>query len=149
MLPYTTSPPPNLVSQTDISATAAGSPQRALLEWFEAVQFRDLAAVHGLTAPESVTRVALPALDQQIDRVGVALAHPQLVSARANSTTAVIRALLVTYDPQVRKGSFSFPWTFRLLRSGGRWLVADVSVLFPGGKLPPRSGASSSSPAHP
>jgi hypothetical protein len=124
---------PNIVTSGDISRAPAHSPRRALLTWFQAVQFRDVAEVRQLTAPANVIRVTQENLDRAVTSIGASLARPQIVHTRITGDKASVRVLLLSYKPGSTLPVASLPATFSLLNTAGSWLVSDVSVLFPNG----------------
>jgi hypothetical protein len=129
----------NIVTSSEIAKTADGSPQRALLEWFQAVQFRDLGQVGRLTASPKATHVSPAALDSAVQNVGPSLAFPRVVQSRVSGDSASVRVLLLTYKAGTTILTSSLPATFTLTRPHGSWLVSDVSVLFPNGERKSRS----------
>jgi hypothetical protein len=121
----------NIVQADDLGRVPEDSPDRALLEWFQAVQFRDVVGVRQLTAPATVSRVTPAALDRAVNRIGGSLARPQIVGRRLTSTQAVLRLLLLSYSPASSRPTATTPSTFSLAKIGGAWRLTDVSVLFP------------------
>ena len=85
---------PNLVDERDVASTVAGSPERALLEWFQAVQFEDLEAVRSLTDPAALPRAGRRELAAAVAVVGPALGKPTIVTAKTNDDRASVRALI-------------------------------------------------------
>jgi hypothetical protein len=120
---------PNLVTDAEIERYPEGSPQRAVLDWFQAVQFRDEAGVRQSTTDREVERVSRKTLDDAVALIGPALGKPRVVSTRTRGTRAAIRLFIQSFVPGKREPVGETPSTFYLTRTGDGWRVDDVRYL--------------------
>jgi hypothetical protein len=121
---------PTLLSAARVERLPAGSPERALFEWWRAMQFDDAAAgAHFYAAGAAVT-------GEQLDRqLGVARAafraRPGLVDVSRQSERATVAVLLEqrAVAPNGRVDIKRTPRAFDLIREKGRWRLADNAYL--------------------
>jgi hypothetical protein len=124
----------NVVVEADIRATRAGTPQRTLVEWFQAVQFDDVEGVRRLTAPTALRLLRPAKLAADVEAVAPAMAKPRLVSARIGRSRAAVRVLLLSYALGKAKPVLSIPATLALVKVRGRWLMGDLALLVNGAR---------------
>jgi hypothetical protein len=124
---------PNLVTNTEIRHYPRNSPQRALLIWFQSVQFRDQDAVRLNTTSRELKRVSRKALEHAVNLVGSSLGKPKIVSTRKSGKEAAVRIYVQSYVPTKAEPVLSIPRTFSLARSGRRWRVDDARYLVEAG----------------
>ena len=91
--------PPNIVRDSDIEAQEDGSPQRALLEWWQAFQFADAAAVTAATSPETLDEIGESNLAALVEKRGQGLQGIEVLSVTENGNTASVRVGLLTFQP--------------------------------------------------
>lgn len=133
---------PNIVLGSAISAARAGSPQRAMLSWVQAVQFRDVDGVLELTAPASVSRNGAAAIKRAVLTIGMTFARPQVVDVRIRRDQAFVRVLLLSYNAGNPEPVLAIPATLTLVRNAGAWRMRDIGLLFPkGAPARPRRGS--------
>lgn len=122
--------PPNLVTATDIARTQAGSPSRVVLEWFQAVQFQDPTSLRRLSTPDALRGLTDATLSSWLATFGPGFARPKISAVLTTGATSLVRLLLLSYSPPSRTPlSPEQPFTLRLKRVAGKWLVADVALL--------------------
>jgi hypothetical protein len=124
----------NLVQETDIDATRAGSPGRALLGWFRAVQLDDAAGVRNLTAPDALRALEPARLASDVHLVAPIFAKPQIVATRVAGARAAVRVRLLSYEPGRVKPVLSIPATIALVEVDGRWRMADLALVVNGAR---------------
>jgi hypothetical protein len=121
--------PPEVVMPQDLSRYPASSPQRALLLWFQAIQFKDLLAVKSLTSVREIQRVKWKTLRLAVNLVGASLRTPKLVSTRESGRTAAIRAFVHSPSTKTRDSATLIPETFYLEKLHGNWKIDDITYL--------------------
>ncbi len=124
-------PAPSLVTAQQVGAARTGSPLRAALEWWQAMQYGDTLTAKTLTSPAAISSVQGPAEFGVI----VAAAGPSLPGFRPVSTSlvghrAVVRGMELSYaSPPSRRLVAQYPVTLILTDAHGRWRVDDLSVV--------------------
>jgi hypothetical protein len=118
-----------LITNADIATTRSGSLRRAVLEWFQAVQFQDVASLRRLTAPAALAGVSDATLASWLSVFGAGFPRPRITNVLINGTAASVRMLLLSYKPPSRTPSTAQPFTLMLDRVGGSWLVNDIVLL--------------------
>lgn len=118
----------HVLEDRDIERYSSGSPQRALLLWFQAVQFDDQPAVRSLTTRRELKRVASKTVDFAVSLVGTSIGTPEIVSVRKTGTRAAVRTLVRKNQPSGH-APVQTAHTFYLTRVGPGWKVDDVSYL--------------------
>lgn len=129
--------PPSVISDKVIGEQKQGSPARALLEWWQAFQFRDVRAVVRLTTPGTLDSIGRSRLERLVRKVGSNLAGIRVVSSRIFEDACSIRVEMLSFTPSKGdheppdKPTSSTPNTFVMKRSsGGRgWLFDDAGYL--------------------
>jgi hypothetical protein len=120
---------PNTVTARHLAAFAAGSPKRALHEWFQAVQFEDVAAVRTWTSRRAVRRIGRPALGRAVATVGPALGRPNIGRVRSGEAVATVTVGIEAYVPGRTAPRSVHPVNFRLVREDDAWHVASLTYL--------------------
>ncbi len=118
--PIVTGPP--LLKQAEVQAEPAGSPQRAALEWWFAVQQNDPEGAVTFYAEE----LPVPALAGQLNLVGGTLGGSvriKSVQRSGDEATVVATQTIPGAKPPSREV------TLRLARTDGAWKLADNLVL--------------------
>jgi hypothetical protein len=121
---------PALLSAASIGRLPAGSPERALFEWWRAMQFDNVAAA----TPQYARRAGVTdaRLDAQLSNAGRAFdARPRLVEVDRRGERATVSVLLElrTSNPNGRVDITRSARAFELVREGGRWRLADNRYL--------------------
>ncbi len=134
---------PYVVTGADLRRTPPGSPSRRVLEYAQAVQFKDTGAVLGFIAPAALVGGREKLLRDAVQAIGGSYAKPQIVGTRIQGgSRATVRALMTSYDASGTP-VLSIPTTFLLRRIGGEWRLADAADLLANFKeYKRRSGAS-------
>jgi hypothetical protein len=128
---------PNIVTDSDIEAQEDGTPERALLEWWQAFQFQDAATVEALTSAETLDAIGKNNLEELVKLRGKGLQGIEVLGATEDGDTASIRAGLLTFTPEEPGGppptepTASTPITFALVNEGDEWLFNDTAYLEP------------------
>lgn len=124
------SPTPNLVTNQDIAQAKAGSPERVLLSWIQAVQFQDGRTARELVDPTAYKRVGKDGFNAAVAVVGPELGKPRIVSVRMVGRTAVVRVVLVRYRAPGTPPVDVQPSSFPLKRShSGAWVLSELNFL--------------------
>jgi hypothetical protein len=128
--------PPAIVTDGDIAAAKAGTPQRALLEWWQAYQFTDAAAVESLTAKATVDAVGAQQLERLVSLRGSTLQGIHILGTTRTGDTATVRAALLVFQaqdggPPPRTPTQATPAAFTMERQGGAWLFDQASFIEP------------------
>src|SRR3954453_7003326 len=89
--------PPTIVKEGDIRATKPDSPERALLEWWQAFQFGDLAAVEDLTSSETIDAVGKKDLADGVLRPG--LPGIAILGEDGSGSQSTVRVGLLNFQP--------------------------------------------------
>lgn len=125
---------PNIVSPSEIAEQPEGSPGRALLEWWQAFQFRDAEEVISLTSQRIVRKLGKQELIDLVQGVGQGLQKVTVVSANEGGKSATVRGLLLNFplgeDGQLpQKPTGSSPRTFLMTNEDGEWRFSDNEYL--------------------
>ena len=127
--------PPTVVLDGDIREHRRGTPDRALLEWWQAFQFHDVTTVKALTSRATLKAIGPHSLADLVRRTG--LPGVAVLDASTDGDTAVIQAALLNFQPPERgappprKPTGSQPATFKMAMGRGRWVFDDTEFLVP------------------
>jgi hypothetical protein len=127
---------PNIVTNEDVDAQQEGSPERGLLEWWQAFQFQDVAAVESLTSEETLDDIGDKQLRKLVEARGKGLQGLEVLGSSESGDTASVRAGLLTFQPEEGEPppdepTSSTPATFELVNEGDEWLFNDTAFLEP------------------
>jgi hypothetical protein len=128
---------PNIVTDSDIEAQEEGTPERALLEWWQAFQFQDAVTVEALTSTDTLDAIGKSNLEELVKVRGKGLQGIEVLGATENGDVASIRAGLLTFTPEKpgepppTEPTASAPATFALANEGDEWLFDDTAYLEP------------------
>lgn len=117
----------NLVANADIKRTRAGSPERSVLTWAQAVQFGDVSSARRAYSSGLRGRISSGRLDSAAREVGALLGKPEIVTSIIQRDRALVRTALVSYDERGTRNVQ--PTTFRLRREASRWMIDDAGLL--------------------
>jgi hypothetical protein len=120
---------PNSVTSRDLSRTVARSPERAILEWFQAVQFQDLLGVRRLTAQRALRSAGRTMLARAVATVGPALGKPNVDAIHSRGADASIRVAIEAYLPGRSEPRSVEPVRFRVVREAGDWRLSSLDYL--------------------
>jgi hypothetical protein len=129
--------PPNVTTDDDIAAQEEGSPERALLEWWQAFQFQDVATVEGLTSEDVLDAIGEKDLANLVKTRGQGLQGIEVLSASESGDTASVRIGLLQFTPEEEGGppptepTSSQPSTIAMQSDGGEWLFDELAYLEP------------------
>jgi hypothetical protein len=121
--------PPNIITDEKLDRTRAGTPQLALLTWWQAVQFRDVPVARQLTNRTSLERTGPTRFRRMVMLVGDGLPGLRILTARIRGDQAAIRAYLVFAPARTGDAAVGAPRTFGLSRAGRTWLVNNLEYL--------------------
>jgi hypothetical protein len=116
---------PNFVSNKDVATTEPGTPERALFEWFQAVQFRDVREVEDLTTPEKVDTELIDA----VETVNQSLGRPDVNEVRVDGKRAIVRLFLLFYEGGNPEPKAAQAMTLRMKEDDGEWKMDEVGFL--------------------
>jgi hypothetical protein len=120
----------NLISTREIDSEPADSPQRALLEWFQAVQFEDVEGAQLLVAPRAFSRVNEKRFESAVRTVASALGKPTVIRVRKGKQTAAVRTLMQAFESGSSRPVSSDPESFPMATVDGEWRLDDLDYLF-------------------
>jgi hypothetical protein len=126
--------PPQTVLDGDVNEQKKGTPERALLEWWQAFQFRDVATMLDLTSRETQKAIGRRTLADLVRRTG--LPGIEILDSTEQGSTALIQTGVLSFSaprgkPVPRKPTNSVPTTFTMKREGGKWVYAQTDFLVP------------------
>jgi hypothetical protein len=124
--------PPTIVTEGDIRATKPDSPQRALLEWWQAFQFGDLAAVEDLTSSATLDAIGKKELADAVLRLG--LSGIAILGEDGSGSESTVRVGLLNFQPSEsgkvpKKPTSSTPEAFTMTKENGSWLFDGTDYL--------------------
>jgi hypothetical protein len=129
--------PPQVVRDTEIEAQEAGSPERALLEWWQSFQFGDAQAVLARTSQATINAIGERELAELVRTRGQGLQGVEVLGATEDGNRASVRAGLLTFqpanpgDPPPTTPTASKPTTFAMSKEGDEWLFRETAFLQP------------------
>jgi hypothetical protein len=129
--------PPNVVRDSEIEAQEAGSPERGLLEWWQAFQFSDAQAVIGLTSKSTLAALGERDLAKLVKTRGQGLQGVEVLGATTSGNTSSVRVGLLTFqpdkpgDPPPTTPTGSKPTTLTMKKVGDKWLFGETAYLKP------------------
>jgi hypothetical protein len=129
--------PPHVVKDSDIESQESGSPQRALLQWWQSFQFGDARGVAAGTSEATLKTIGAHQLAQLVKTRGKGLQGIEVLGATEDGNAASVRAGLLTFQPE-KKGApppttptASRPTTFAMVKQGDHWLFRETAFLQP------------------
>jgi hypothetical protein len=129
--------PPQVVRDSEIEAQESGSPERALLEWWQSFQFGDAERVIALTSQETIDELGENDLADLVSNTGQGLQGVEVFDATEDGETASVRVGLLTFTPEKEgepppdEPTSSTPDTFAMQNEDGEWLFAETAYLEP------------------
>jgi hypothetical protein len=127
--------PPTIVLDGDIREHRKGTPERALLQWWQAFQFHDVTTVKALTSPSTLKAIGPHSLAELVRLSG--LPGVSVLGATTTGDTAVVQGALLNFQspgpgaPPPREPTGSQPATFKMAMGRGGWLFDDTEFLLP------------------
>jgi hypothetical protein len=126
--------PPTVVLDGDVREQRQGSPSRALLEWWQAFQFRDVKTVLALTSRETLKTIGRRSMIELVRKTG--LQGIEVLDATTDGDTALVQTGLLNFsaprgEPPPREPTASLPATFTMVREDGQWAYAQTDFLVP------------------
>jgi len=129
--------PPHVVRTSEIEAQPSGSPQRALLEWWQAFQFSDARTVISHTSQETVEALGQAQMEELVKTRGQGLQGIEVLSASEDGDAASVRAGLLTFQP-AKEGApppkiptASRPTTVTMTKEDDEWKFNETALLEP------------------
>jgi hypothetical protein len=129
--------PPNVITDSDIDAQADGSPERALLEWWQSFQFGDAEQVVARTSKSTLDQLGEHDLSELVKNTGQGLQGIEVLSADEAGNTASVRVGLLQFTPEKEgqpppdEPTSSTPDTFEMKKEGDEWKFAATEYLEP------------------
>jgi hypothetical protein len=127
--------PPQTVLDGDIATHRKGTPERALLEWWQAFQFHDALTVRALTSRATRRAIGPHALADVVRRTG--LPGLSILGVSVNGDTALVQAGILNFQPPKpgapppREPTGSQATTFKLVKERGAWVFDQTDFLVP------------------
>jgi hypothetical protein len=127
--------PPNIVTDGDVAAEKKGTPERALLEWWQAYQFTDLDAVFALTSSRTIDALGKRNLEELVLTRGPGLQGIEVLGTTVSGDRATLEVGLLTFqpnepgDPPPREPTSSRPDTITMVRENGAWKFDQADYL--------------------
>jgi hypothetical protein len=129
--------PPHVVRTSEIEAQEAGSPERALLEWWQSFQFGDARGVVDRTSEATIGPLGESQLAELVTTRGQGLQGIEVLGASVDGNAASVRAGLLTFQPAKEGGqppdtpTASRPTTVAMTKEGDEWLFRETALLRP------------------
>jgi hypothetical protein len=129
--------PPNVVTDSDIDAQPNGSPERALLEWWQSYQFSDAEQVVDRTSKTTLDDLGEKNLSDLVKAQGQGLQGIEVLGSDESGNTASVRVGLLQFQPEKEgepppdEPTSSTPDTFEMKKEGGDWKFAATEYLQP------------------
>jgi hypothetical protein len=127
--------PPNVVSDRTIDRHDRDTPERTLLEWWQAFQFRDAELVKLLTDARIIRTIGRSRISNVVRRIGPSLQGIRILSRRTIGDTTSIRVAFLSFGPKrgettpPSEPTAATPSTLLMTERRGRWVFADSSYL--------------------
>ncbi len=118
-----------VVTEEAIAQRPRNSPDRALLNWWQAVQFEDFEGVRLLSTRQALSRTSPRGLSRAVSTVASALGRPEIVRVRSQGDRAAVRVLIQSFGSKAGQTVSTDPATFELRRMRGKWRVGDLGYL--------------------
>lgn len=118
--------PANIVDSRQIAGYPAGSPARALLEFWQAVQFSDTITTQRLVTPEAIASITPARFTRMIQTLGDNIPGLRIIDTTQVGANAVVRVYLLFY---AANGSISesSPQSFTLRDGRRSYQLRDLS----------------------
>jgi hypothetical protein len=129
--------PPSVVTDDDISAQPDGSPERALLEWWQAYQFGDAEQVLERTSKSTIDQLGKNDFSDLVKSTGQGLQGVEVLGADTFGDKASVRVGLLQFEPDEPGGpqpdepTGSTPDTIEMDKQGSDWLFAAPEFVEP------------------
>jgi hypothetical protein len=129
--------PPNVVTDSDIDAQASGSPQRALLEWWQSFQFGDSEQVLARTSKSTINQFGKQDLSEFVKSTGQGLQGVEVLGADEHGNIASVRVGLLQFQPEKEgepppdEPTSSTPDTLEMKKDRNAWKFAAPEFLEP------------------
>src|SRR5262249_50094848 len=126
---------PQTVLDGDVAAQRKGTPERALLEWWQAFQFHDARAVRRLTSTATRQAVGAHSLAELVRLTG--LPGIAILSSSTSGDAATVSAGILNFQPPKpgapppRDPTGSQPASFAMARERGHWVFDQADFLVP------------------
>jgi hypothetical protein len=127
--------PPQIVTDSDIDAQASGSPERALLEWWQSVQFGDSEQALQRTTNSTIDKLGENDFTEWVKNAGQGLQGVEVLGAEETGNTASVRIGLLQFQPE-KEGepppsdpTSSTPDTIEMKKEGDDWKFAAPEFL--------------------
>ena len=127
--------PPQTVLDGDITKHRKGTPERALLEWWQAFQFHDALTVRAMTSRATRKAIGPHALADVVRRTG--LPGISILGVSVNGDAALVQAGILNFQPPEpgapppREPTGSQPATFKLVKERGAWVFDQPDFVVP------------------
>jgi hypothetical protein len=126
--------PPTIVLEGDVREQRKGTPGRALLEWWQAFQFRDVKTVLALTSRDTIKAAGRRNLIRLVRLSG--LQGIEILDVSRQGDVALVSVGLLNFsapqgEPPPREPTGSQPATFTMQQEGGDWVYAETEFLAP------------------
>lgn len=129
--------PPMIVRDGEILEQQKGTPERALLEWWQAYQFSDVEDVKSLTSQDTIDAIGDDELTQLVELPGPGIGGIEVLGSSEDGDSASIEAGLLVFTPEKpgeppsAEPTSSTPQTFAMQKEGGEWRFAATEFLVP------------------
>jgi hypothetical protein len=129
--------PPNIITDADIAATEAGTPERGLLDWWQAYQFADPATAAELTSKDTLKEVGEPEFAHVVETRGPGLPGIEILDVTEEGDAATVRVGVLAFQPEEpgepppREPTASNPNSFNMVKEDGKWVFATPEFIAP------------------
>ncbi len=126
--------PPNVIKDGDVAAEKEGTPERGLIEWWQAYQFTDVDRVLELTSAQTTKALGEKNLVDLVLSRGPGLQGMEILGATENGNSATVQVGLLNFEapegkPPPRKPTGSTPDTFAMSKEDGEWKFAETEYV--------------------
>ena len=116
------------LTDRDVGAAPAGSPARAFLRWWQAVQYRDVRTGYAGLAAAVRARLPLRTFRRNLPFTASAFSgKPKVIGETGGGNAGTLRVMLTYYSGGAEVSAV--PQSFAMVRDGRRWRLADTEYL--------------------
>ena len=116
----------HLIGPEDLEKTKPDRPERALLEFWQAVQFENEDKAYRLLSKQATDGMTRAEFDEAVELAAPRFnSRPQIIQPETSGSTAYVGVNLLFYDTKGKVIAIT-PTTFSLVEEDGQWRLADL-----------------------
>lgn len=125
---------PNVIKDGDVAAEKKGTPERGLVDWWQAYQFTDINRVLELTSAQTTKALGKKNLVDLVLSRGPGLRGMEILGSSENGNSATVQVGLLNFEapegePPPSKPTGSTPDTFAMVNEDGEWKFAETEYV--------------------